>query len=1343
LRALVEESVRPAEPGEARAAALKLLERAAHHSRGVPVDAGEDGGSRPGQAGVPTPRKLRTEAMPTHPPTPGATEPGGAGEAVQGPWDASSAPGSGGGATPFGGRGPDGKQLFFFQKFDAGDDGGGQAEGMAGNRTTPNRVEEEALAGANQALREQLARLIEIAGALPAPWGRPLDAIEASLADLVAGHQAWLDRARRLGLTAQARPVNEASALVDQASGLREGLARQEAVRALTELAQWRVFLQDLLADWEERIANELPRAVTGFVEGPPRPTADDPPEGSEARRQLEAWMDRQDAVRSAMRESTRLLFGLRWVHAGLSALAAQVRATLHQLPGGDSGVDEYNQARAAAAAAEVERAVALDRPADIARALRVARARLADETVPRGWSWRGGNRAASEAVRRALYEERARRIGRLARDLIDWLEMAVDRQLPLDRQRVLLDRSAAVMDWALMLEQQGQFVEPDDVGDDVVAEAMARLGQASTLSHELEQRLGRDDWWRAARSAQRWLEWQRYYHVPVEEHLTAALREFRAAAGDQADDATVAGFEAADRLGAAVESAESLVLRMGDDLSAWERLDLAGADNEVLPAEMRAVRAGLADAHATLRDLVDQGAGALDEAPWWDGGAPIPRDGRLVEVVDAFLGAGLAAGRAPGRERQPASAGELALEERQWRAVVGYVAGGELDDDVLAELPRGAFPPPSAGIRFTRSTLDWLRRPLVPSIVERLRAAAQRAHELVDRLTALGLPAANARRAAASVIEVATNGMITGEEGLGAVEPPPPPSRPAPLPRTPDPGLSALGIEDELALERPAREDGLLGGRRWRNLMPAVEPFVWFRTGGQPEPAPRDDAARDLARARRELAEAVAGLDAERPDVESANAAAQRLEEAIRRAREAWGIGALPRRFHELSAGSPSGLIGAANTELRQGRTRIQDALGEGPHQALADEGVEGPTAGLHSARKRLEQALSRRGAPDGEQALLEAIPGLSRMVGRARNASPDGLLLDASRDAANRPVFERWLHDVKERARRALHGGSLGADQAADLVAELKTARHLLGETRVDYYAFRAEIQSLIHRVGTLFPPAKPMEVHHFAPTDHPRFSDEMRAIAANYGLRLDGDWNRERLPHRGRHSLGYHELVLDGMRRADAETREQGGGWIGFLTLFEHHVKAEIRANPSRMYSEAPLVGTVESEASWAQVSDLFAVEAWLKASRRSLVQTAAPRRQRADGLSESAPGLAKLAGAVGILDEPLPAADAVRASRDALLDELRGLAPLEAQSPDLRDSLLRAIDVLIELPKREAGALARELAAVAARQARMPRAAIEARSNRLKVLALAEQYNDCAANELIQAVGQLAP
>ena len=94
----------------------------------------------------------------------------------------------------------------------------------------------------------------------------------------------------------------------------------------------------------------------------------------------------------------------------------------------------------------------------------------------------------------------------------------------------------------------------------------------------------------------------------------------------------------------------------------------------------------------------------------------------------------------------------------------------------------------------------------------------------------------------------------------------------------------------------------------------------------------------------------------------------------------------------------------------------------------------------------------------------------------------------------------------------------------------------------------------------------PQKPKQVHHYATNKSQKYTEAFKKIAEKYGLDLDDSWNKELLPHQGRHPNEYHEFVLDEMVQIDSIA--QGNKDI-FLELFEQNVKSIIRGNPEMLY------------------------------------------------------------------------------------------------------------------------------------------------------------------------------
>ena len=93
------------------------------------------------------------------------------------------------------------------------------------------------------------------------------------------------------------------------------------------------------------------------------------------------------------------------------------------------------------------------------------------------------------------------------------------------------------------------------------------------------------------------------------------------------------------------------------------------------------------------------------------------------------------------------------------------------------------------------------------------------------------------------------------------------------------------------------------------------------------------------------------------------------------------------------------------------------------------------------------------------------------------------------------------------------------------------------------------------------------KPNQVHHFATNKSKKYTSQFESITKKYGLDLDGDWNKELMPHQGRHPYAYHDYVLDNMQKFD---RIANGDKTKFLKLYDQ-MKQKIINNPDMLYKD----------------------------------------------------------------------------------------------------------------------------------------------------------------------------
>ena len=94
------------------------------------------------------------------------------------------------------------------------------------------------------------------------------------------------------------------------------------------------------------------------------------------------------------------------------------------------------------------------------------------------------------------------------------------------------------------------------------------------------------------------------------------------------------------------------------------------------------------------------------------------------------------------------------------------------------------------------------------------------------------------------------------------------------------------------------------------------------------------------------------------------------------------------------------------------------------------------------------------------------------------------------------------------------------------------------------------------------------QPLQIHHYATNKSKKYTPSFEKIAKKYNLDLDDDWNKEALPHQGRHPYKYHDFVKEGMKKADKEAK---GDVDKFKDLFDKYVKEPIRQNPDLLYKK----------------------------------------------------------------------------------------------------------------------------------------------------------------------------
>lgn len=112
-------------------------------------------------------------------------------------------------------------------------------------------------------------------------------------------------------------------------------------------------------------------------------------------------------------------------------------------------------------------------------------------------------------------------------------------------------------------------------------------------------------------------------------------------------------------------------------------------------------------------------------------------------------------------------------------------------------------------------------------------------------------------------------------------------------------------------------------------------------------------------------------------------------------------------------------------------------------------------------------------------------------------------------------------------------------------------------------------ADVLRILKR-GTELLDNLPLQLHHFATNKHSTYTRRFEEILREHGinLSLEGDWNKEVLPHRGRHAEAYHRWVAEQIEKAANEAQ---GDVEKFKQLFERYVKQRVRENPLMLRKE----------------------------------------------------------------------------------------------------------------------------------------------------------------------------
>ena len=234
----------------------------------------------------------------------------------------------------------------------------------------------------------------------------------------------------------------------------------------------------------------------------------------------------------------------------------------------------------------------------------------------------------------------------------------------------------------------------------------------------------------------------------------------------------------------------------------------------------------------------------------------------------------------------------------------------------------------------------------------------------------------------------------------------------------------------------------------------------------------------------------------------------------------------------------------------------------------------VLGGLSELHAQISRGEEinwgsALTRTfgGALKGATLTIPGVGVLSRVVSYASIAGTENywdssFKGDSSVDALVQSYAMGAVESVTANTINAVTNGLLGKFAGGGKVKnEVKIAGSNASKEIVKLS--EAELENIYG--GASNPDWKPMQEHHFITNKSQKYTPEFEKIINKYGLKLDNSWNKQLMPHQGRHPYAYHDYMLEKLNKIDEIA--QGNKEI-FLDLFEE-VKTEISKNPNMLY------------------------------------------------------------------------------------------------------------------------------------------------------------------------------
>ncbi|MGN1163119.1 MAG: AHH domain-containing protein [Christensenellales bacterium] len=119
--------------------------------------------------------------------------------------------------------------------------------------------------------------------------------------------------------------------------------------------------------------------------------------------------------------------------------------------------------------------------------------------------------------------------------------------------------------------------------------------------------------------------------------------------------------------------------------------------------------------------------------------------------------------------------------------------------------------------------------------------------------------------------------------------------------------------------------------------------------------------------------------------------------------------------------------------------------------------------------------------------------------------------------------------------------------------------------GMTSIIMFCGGKALKAISAKIKTIKGTNKPLQEHHYLTNKSKRYTMKFKEITDKYELDLDEKWNKELLPHQGRHPYAYHNYMLEKIKQIDSVAN---GNTKKFLRMFKK-VKQEIRKKPEMLY------------------------------------------------------------------------------------------------------------------------------------------------------------------------------